>query len=428
MPNQFRNPSNFLELLNTSLLSKIPGAPSKISLRTSRRWMIFLGYSAKEKSKGYYVDDHERADVVAHRGAFLQTMEDIEKKMVYFEGEEMEVERYPDGCQSTEDNHQSADMCVLIVHDESTFNSNECNRVFWLASGTSALFPKSRGRSRMISGFMCHCHGFLSDGELKSYSCITPGANNDGYWTNKDLVEQFEKVVPLFRKVHPYAKLCFFFDNSQNHHARAPDALCASNLNLSDGGKNARLMRNTYYFDPQGARVEQASQTAAGVQKGVRTYLVERGKWAVGMNLERARAVLDAEPDFQEDKDKVWLNVIASKFGNTTIIFFPKFHCELNFIEMVWGYIKAVLRKMCTFKFEDLCKNLDEIVNNIPLAYVRRVNRHYLRFMDGYRKGFKGPILDYIMRKYRAHRAIPALSNDMISKEFEIWKKKHKKI
>ena len=31
----------------------------------------------------------------------------------------------------------------------------------------------------------------------------------------------------------------FMFDNSQNH-AKAPDALCANNLNLSDGGKNTK--------------------------------------------------------------------------------------------------------------------------------------------------------------------------------------------
>lgn len=267
----------------------------------------------------------------------------------------------------------------------------------------------------------------MIENDGKSYTTITPGINADGYWTNADLINQFKNVVPLFLRKHPNRKLCFFFDNSQNHHAKAPDALVASNLNLSDGGKNIKIMRNTWYIDGGGNRIEQNSQHANGIQKGVRTYLLERNKWVPGMLLADARELLDKEPDFQEDKDKVWLNVIASEFGNVNILFFPKFHCELNFIEMIWGYVKAILRKQCTFKWLHLVNNLEEALLNIPEAFVRRVHCHCLRFVDGYRKGYKGPILDYIIRKYRSHRAIPGISNELITKEFEVWKLKNKK-
>ena len=45
---------------------------------------------------------------------------------------------------------------------------------------------------------------------------------------------------------------------------------------------------------------------------------------------------------------------------------------ELNFIEMLWGYVKA--------------------------------SHQCLRYMDGYRLGLIGPELDYAVRKYKGHR------------------------
>jgi hypothetical protein len=81
---------------------------------------------------------------------------------------------------------------------------------------------------------------------------------------------------------------------------------------------------------------------------------------------------------------------------------------------MVWGYIKALLRKICTFKFDELKVNLEEALASIPVSYVRRVANHCLRFMDGYRNRFKGPILDYIVKKYRGHRAIPKIHVDVM--------------
>ena len=94
------------------------------------------------------------------------------------------------------------------------------------------LRPKSQGRSQHVSGFCCSCHGFL----LGTFEIITPGQQNDGYWTNADLVRQFKVVAPIFQAAHENAELVFAFDNSSNHHAKAPGALCVNILNLSDGG------------------------------------------------------------------------------------------------------------------------------------------------------------------------------------------------
>ena len=72
------------------------------------------------------------------------------------------------------------------------------------------------------------------------------------------------------------------------HRARAPDGLDATLLNLSDGGKNTKLTRSGWYHlkQPDGTtvRVEQPMQTAAGIQKGLKTILTDRGNFVMQLD------------------------------------------------------------------------------------------------------------------------------------------------
>ena len=102
------------------------------------------------------------------------------------------------------------------------------------------------------------------------------------------------------------------------------------------------------------------------------------------------------------------------------LLFFPKFHCELNFIEMLWGYVKVKLRRMCTFSFSDLKQRLPELLDSIPLLpFVKRASRQCLRYMNGYRLGLIGPELDCAVRKYKGHRMIPPQNLQVIRDEFK---------
>lgn len=106
----------------------------------------------------------------------------------------------------------------------------------------------------------------------------------------------------------------------------------------------------------------------------------------------------------------IWLQEIATE-NEVEMIFFPKFHCELNFIEMVWGYLKAQLRRSCTFNYVQLRDELlPQAIDSLPLAFVRKAARHCFRFMSGYRMGLRGPLLDFTMKKYKGHRMIPTLT------------------
>ena len=86
---------------------------------------------------------------------------------------------------------------------------------------------------------------------------------------------------------------------------------------------------------------------------------------------------------------------------------------------MLWGYVKAKLRRLCTFSFSDLKRRLPELLDSIPLPFVKRASRQCLRYMDGYRLGLIGPELDYAVRKYKGHRMIPPQNLQVIKDEFK---------
>ena len=75
---------------------------------------------------------------------------------------------------------------------------------------------------------------------------------------------------------------------------------------------------------------------------------------------------------------------------------------------MVWAYLKAKLRQKCENDFGLMLRRVpDFFVNEIQVTFVRRVERHRLRFMSGYRMGLEGPLLDLAMKRYSLHRRIP---------------------
>ena len=119
------------------------------------------------------------------------------------------------------------------------------------------------------------------------------------------------------------------------------------------------------------------------------------------------RAVMRRQPDFMQQKE--WLDETVTECG-FNIIFYPKFHCELNFIEYVWGWVKSHHRRTCTYNYNDLKSSIDNTMENIiPLATVRKFWRYCQRFLTGYRIGLTGPLLGYAVKKYTGHRAIPKI-------------------
>ena len=93
-----RTPLNFMHLLNDKVLAEIkvniPKAPDSVNEDTARRWMRVLGFYPATHSKGYFVDGHEREDVVEYRKNFLEEMMQYQRYFSHWEGEDMETQIY----------------------------------------------------------------------------------------------------------------------------------------------------------------------------------------------------------------------------------------------------------------------------------------------------------------------------------------------
>jgi hypothetical protein len=64
---------------------------------------------------------------------------------------------------------------------------------------------------------------------------------------------------------------------------------------------------------------------------------------------------------------------ITAKAQGFEVVFLPKFHCELNFIEQCWGHAKRVYRQYpSSSKEEDLERNLLSALESVPMETMRR--------------------------------------------------------
>ena len=168
----------------------------------------------------------------------------------------------------------------------------------------------------MLSEFLCECHGRLfSTSELETKyatAVITPGKNDDGWWTANDLLLQIrEAALPMFEELHPNCVGIFLCD-----------------MNLGSGGNQSKLRNG--WFEKNDVRVVQemvyspacADLSMAGQAKGIKTVLKERGLWDDGFKLPRARGFLSQQPDFLEQK-----SMVKELFATTDhrAIFYPSF-------------------------------------------------------------------------------------------------------
>jgi len=226
--------------------------------------------------------------------------------------------------------------------------------------------------------------------------------------------------------LHPNCTGLFIFDQSSNHNANPEDGLIAKNLNLSDGGKNVPKLRDGWFIR-DGQRVVQKMQTSDGVQKGIKTILAERGLWpANSLRLDCpnecspssdccARKLLSTQPDFIEQRSAI--QEVVEKNGHIFDMY-PKFHCELNFIERIWGEAKRTTRAECEYSFASLKDRVPQILKNVPIIHIRKYSRKSQRYLHAYSKGLTGKVAEWVVKRYKSHRRIPDGIEEEIEKEF----------
>ena len=346
---------------------------------------------------------------------------------------------------------------VLITHDESTFNANDGKRRLWAESGKQPLRPKSKGKGIMVSGFLTpggilRIPDTISDAELLADSSWPKDeAGNpereairyleygkDNYWTGEKMVRHTKDVIPFLRYAFPGCEGLFAFDNASNHCVFAPDALVASKMNLGYGRKQP-LMREGWDHArrlPQSMIYPENHPDTArrGKAKGVKAVLQERKLWPAQGRGRRnfvlrckakkktktepdqfrcdpalegrccATSLLQSQPDFQAQKGQLQEEVEAA---GHSVIFYPKFHCELNFIERFWCAAKYYTRENCLYTIESLRTTIPAAFRSITSASINKFYHHCVRAIEAYAGGFTYGTKSFQDQVHKNHRQVP---------------------
>ena len=215
-------------------------------------------------------------------------------------------------------------------------------------------------------------------------------------------------VIFLFKVYFLGCQALFTFNNASSHTAFSPDALIAKHMNLSPGGKQPK-MRSTNF----GEGVQQEMifpldyhiSKLRGQPKGLKQVLTERGLWPNrGLKLEEARKIMSQQPDFLAQKGRLEEVIVAAGYQ---IIFYPKFHCELNYIENFWGAAKKFSRSNCDYSWTGLQRTVPLALASVSLTTIRRYAIKAFRYMDVYRKGLTGRAAEFAVKKYHSHHRVP---------------------
>lgn len=180
------------------------------------------------------------------------------------------------------------------------------------------------------------------------------------------------------------------YDNATTHLRRPADGLTAYKMVLRPHAtwtakKNGVKMRDGTLSDGtrQSFYFPDDHPTHPGWFKGMKQILVERGKWQQQMRAECegfkcaegatdccARRVLFNETDFIAQQ-----SALQEAFAARGHIcdFYPKFHCELNFIEQYWGEAKRTYRMTGATKgTEEMEKNVVTCLDAVPPERILR--------------------------------------------------------
>jgi hypothetical protein len=247
-------------------------------------------------------------------------------------------------------------------------------------------------------------------------SCSSAGKAREGYFTNKDIMEQVATAMDVVERHYPDEDHLFVYDNTTTHLKWPEDALSAQKMpkGISNSETNFGVLQTVIgengkpVYAPDGTILKEKVKMAngkfkdgteqsfyfrkghqhPGLFKGMAIILGERG--FIGLTGKKAklaqcrknilcapgatdcccRRILYNQLDFMNVESHL---ETACKVRGHIVLFLPKFHCELNFIEQCWGYAKHCY---CHFppssKEEDLERNVIKCLDGVPLLSMRK--------------------------------------------------------
>jgi hypothetical protein len=175
-------------------------------------------------------------------------------------------------------------------------------------------------------------------------------------------------------------------------------------------------------------------QSMPGYFKGMEQILRERNLWPEGGLPAQCldfkcppnrvdcccRRILYLQPDFMSQKSQ--LEEAIEQRGHICD-FYPKYHCELNFIEQYWGKAKSQYRVTPRAKTgREMESTVRESLDSVSLLQIRRsafffcvsscsplhrFTNRAARFINAYGEGLTGAQAAWANKKYHGHRTLP---------------------
>ncbi len=226
------------------------------------------------------------------------------------------------------------------------------------------------------------------------------------------MVDQAVKIATrVFSYSYPGCQVLFAFDNSFNQSCYAEDALLVGNMNLGLREKQP-ILRNGFNHTTKEVQSivflnDHLNPSPQGKPKGFKQVLIERGLWEtqhvdgfafllecfITGNRPRcdptlagscyAYRLLKKQPDFQEQRGRIKEEIEAT---GHLVIFYPKFHFELNFIERYlpcllaeieadlitrfWCATKYYSRENCEYNLKVLCEIIPHALNSVSTSAI----------------------------------------------------------
>ncbi|RPA98606.1 hypothetical protein L873DRAFT_1632739, partial [Choiromyces venosus 120613-1] len=94
------------------------------------------------------------------------------------------------------------------------------------------------------------------------------------------------------------------------------------------------------------------------------------------------QVLLSSQPDFQAQKYQLQESIEGAAHQ---VIFYPVFHCELNFIEYFWGCAKVYTRAHCEYSYPSLVQTVPKVLAQIlSNQLIWKYYQQTLHMMDAY--------------------------------------------
>lgn len=202
------------------------------------------------------------------------------------------------------------------------------------------------------------------------------------------MLEQVDTAIEIFEERFPGACAIFAFDNATTHQKRAADALSARHMPKTPGWNSQKAperMRpgqlpsgepQELYFPPDHPKHPNQFKGMAQIlrERGFNTHkLLAECKGFKCKDSDShccCRNILFHQPDFKSQRPALVEHI--ENRGHIAI-FYPKFHCELNFIEQCWGYAKYRYRMLPRPLNEpEMRQNVQATLDAIPPETIQR--------------------------------------------------------